>query len=49
MWAVYLAIREFLANEHVSLQNLGSFAVKHLGIVVRKESLGLKVGQAHGT
>ena len=39
MCAVYSAIRDFLADENVSLQNWISFAIKHLGIVVRENYL----------
>ncbi len=39
MCAVYSAIRDFLADENVSLQNWINFAIKHLGIVVRENYL----------
>lgn len=39
MCAVYSAIREFLSDEKISLQNWIQYAIKHLGIVVRDDYL----------
>jgi hypothetical protein len=39
MCAVYSAIREFLSDENISLQNWIQFSTKHLGIVVRDSYL----------
>jgi hypothetical protein len=39
MCAVYSAIREFLSDENITLQNWIQFAIKHMGIVVRESYL----------